>query len=165
MVARYPGGTDPRLAIRDALSVFMERTDGTNAIPWWVRARWWHCGPYGLRPSRFNTSPLPGRLGSAAAAPDDRAGKLLPPSVTGVIPGLPTSDKESVYVTTNRQDAITFGLRHAHPMLYEVTFSEEPQPDDTHSSESSFRVPEATIRRVETISRTELDAAIRFLTS
>lgn len=31
--ARYPKGTDPRAAIRDAMGVFMERTDDTNALP------------------------------------------------------------------------------------------------------------------------------------
>jgi hypothetical protein len=30
--ARYPKGTDVRAALREAMGVFMERTDGTNAL-------------------------------------------------------------------------------------------------------------------------------------
>lgn len=147
--ASYPAGTDPRLAIRDAMSVFMERTDGTNALPWWQLQRWWHCGPFGIAKAK-----LPMR---------EFNNLILPPAVTGVVPALPNSDREAVYITKNRADAIVFGLRLARPALYEVTVSTEPIFDDTHPSETSFRVPVATVRRIEQPTQGELERAAQFL--
>lgn len=131
------------------MTVFMERTDGTNALPWWQQAplRWWHAGPGGL--SRGDT--------------------LLPPAETGRVPLL-DSDRHAVYVTNDRNEALMYAAQHtigafdqfgrktgALPRLYEVTFSDEPQPDDTQpESTTSFRVPKATIRRVEQPGRKEL---------
>lgn len=163
VAARFPAGTDPRLAIREALGVFMERTDGTNAIPWWQRARWWHGGPYGLnKPAGFGASRGLSIAGSLPVPIDVRM-LLLPPSRTGVVSGLPTSDQDAVYVTTDRFEATIFALRHARPVLYEVTIQQEPLKNDTFQSESSFRAPQATIRRVESLSQREIDQAARSL--
>lgn len=145
---RYPAGTDPFLALKDAMGVFMERADGTNAMPWWQLngLRWWHAGLPGLK----------------------RGDKILPPAVTGVMPAL-ESDREAVYVTSERAEAVMYAAQHlgtdtrrsAWPVLYEVMLDGEPQPDDTQpGSETSFRVPSATIRRIEQPSRIELSNVI-----
>lgn len=135
--ARFPGGTDPLQAIRETMGVFMERTDGGNDLPWWARLRWWHGGPQGF----------------------DRGSLLLPPSVTGVVPGLGGTDKDSVYVTTDRSAAIMFSARHDHPCLYEVTDfgGIEPIFDDVLPTvEVSKRVPRCKVHRIEQISNLEL---------
>jgi len=140
---RFPAGTDPRDAIRETMGVFMERTDGTNAMPWWLRSplRWWHAGPSGMK----------------------RGDVLLPPSVTGRVPLLNVTDRNSVYVTTGRPEALMYASHliasddSRWPSLYEVSSSDEPIEDDTQpGSTTSFRVPKATIRRVESPSRREL---------
>lgn len=148
---RYPAGTDPQAALREVMTVFMERADGTNALPWWNQTAWWHAGPAGLK----------------------RGDKLLPPAETGKVPLLDT-DRHSVYVTNDRDEALMYAAQHvigvfddvgtaiaAMPRLYLVTVTDEPQPDDTQpDSETSFRVPSAEIRRVEHPSRVELSEAI-----
>lgn len=146
---RYPAGTDPFLALKDAMGVFMERTDGSNGMGWWQLPpyRWWHAGPAGFR----------------------RGDSILPPVVTGMIPAL-ASDPMSVYVTSDRSEAILYAAQHLMgdersrrlPMLYEVIVESEPQPDDTQpTSTTSFRVPSARIRRIEQPSKRELSAAVQ----
>lgn len=147
---RSPDGTDPRLAMREAFSVFMERTDGTNDMPWWLRVRWWHGGPWGLQKHTSLNGSMPGLI--------------LPPSITGVLPGLPVTDKESVYLTSSRSDALMYAARHDRPLLYEVTITVEPQPDDVIRTSTSVRVPSATIVRMETPSRAELRDVLRLMT-
>ena len=124
----------------------MERTDGTNAMPWWLQSpwRWWHAGPSGWK----------------------RGDLILPPSKTGKLPML-DSDRNAVYVTSERSEALMYASHliaadnARWPSLYEVSFSTEPQPDDTQpGSSTSFRVPEATIRRIESPSRRELSATM-----
>jgi len=146
VTGKFVAGTDPRDAVREVMGVFMERTDGTNAMPWWLQSplRWWHAGPSGWK----------------------RGDLILPPSVTGRRPLL-NSDPESVYVTSERGEALmyasqlTMAQEGRWPSLYEVSFNVEPQPDDTQpESTTSFRVPQATIRRVESPSRVELNNAI-----
>lgn len=123
---RVPSGTDPLAALREAMGVFMERSDGTNAMPWWLRVRWWHGGPTGLK----------------------KGDVLLPPSETGVMPGLEESDRSSVYVTTNQNVAVLFAARFQHPALYEVTVDVEPVRDDVVPDDaSSWRVPHAKVWR------------------
>lgn len=148
---RYPSGTDPRDALREVMTVFMERADGTNALPWWNQKSWWHAGPPGL----------------------SKGDRLLPPSETGKVPLL-DSDHHAVYVTNDRAEAVMYAAQHvigafddrgvrvgAMPRIYRVTVSDEPQPDDTQpDSETSWRVPSAEIRRVEHPSRSELAAAV-----
>lgn len=150
---RYPAGTDPKTALREVMTVFMERTDGTNALPWWTQApyRWWHAGPAGM----------------------SRGDVLRPPAETGVVPLL-DSDRTAVYVTSSRDEALMYAAQHVlgatdvqgnrigpMPRLYEVSFDVEPQPDDTQpGSETSFRVPSAIVRRVEQPSRHELATVI-----
>lgn len=129
-----PSGTDPLAALREAMGVFMERRDGTNAMPWWLRVRWWHGGEVGL----------------------DRIGMLLPPSETGYVPQLDFTDRYSCYITTDRDEAIMFAARFAHPGLYEVALFEEPLLDDTVESTTSFRCRRARIWRRESISREDL---------
>lgn len=146
MVARYPGGTDARMALRDALGGFMTKTDGTTDMPWWLEAnyRWWHAGPMGIK----------------------RGAEILPPSETGVIPLLDSTDREMVYVTSSREEAIVYatvamGRSGKMPQLYEVSFGVEPIFDDTQpESQTSFRVPRATVRRIEAPSRAELTGAM-----
>lgn len=124
----------------------MRRTDGSNDLPWWLSAdyRWWHAGPMGLK----------------------RGDEVLPPSETGVVP-LIDSDPTMVYVTTDRTEAITYatfqiGRTGRLAQLYEVSFSTEPIGDDTQpESQTSFRVPRATVRRIEAPSRRELEIAMR----
>lgn len=141
---RYPAGTDPHDALRETMSVFMERTDGSNAMPWWQQTKWWHAGPGGI------------------------VDQILPPSKTGLVP-LIDSDPESVYVTSERDEALLYAAQHLltampdgdrvgpMPRLYVVTFHMKPQPDDTQpDSTSSWRVPSAKIRRAEVPSRAEL---------
>jgi hypothetical protein len=149
VVGRFPKGTDPLAAIRETMGVFMERTDGTNALPWWLRERWWHGSHGGFRRT------VPDR---AVLLP--RRDMLLPPSTSGVEPHLGNSDPDSVYVTRVRSDAIIYSAWHRNPMLYEVTFDLEPQPDDTLNDENSFRVPSARIHRIESVSHIELMAAL-----
>jgi hypothetical protein len=151
--ARFPAGTDPLTAVKETLGVFMERTDGSNAMPWWQRERWWHGSHSGFR------KPRPGR----AAGPLSTAmqGLILPPSETGVVPHLPNSDKGSVYITRNRADALLYAVWHRSPMLYEVIVSTEPLPDDVLPDDpDSFRVPSARIHRIESVSRFEIAGAI-----
>jgi len=132
---RVPAGTDPLAAIREAMGAFMERTDGTNALPWWTRVRWWHGGPAG-----FN-----------------RGSVLLPPSQTGVIPGLPITDRDSVYITSDRDKALLFAARHDQPRLFEVTKIGEPYRDDVlPGDESCWRCKSATVYRIEVPSKLEL---------
>lgn len=133
--ASFPAGTDPLAAIREAMGVFMERRDGTNAMEWWQRVRWWHGSHHGFK----------------------RGDELLPPSETGKIPGLLGSDPESVYITTDRADAIGYAARWRRPILYEVTLREEPRRDDVlpHVA-TSFRVSKATVYRAEQPSNREL---------
>lgn len=146
LAARYPGGTDPRMALRDALGEFMKKTDGTTDMPWWLEAnyRWWHAGPMGFK----------------------RGSEILPPSETGVIPLLDSSDREMVYVTSSREESIVYatvamGRSGKMPQLYEVSFGEEPIFDDTQpESQTSFRVARATVRRIEAPSRAELTGAM-----
>lgn len=136
---RVPTGTDPLAAIREAMGVFMERRDGTNAMEWWQRVRWWHGGRHGLK----------------------RGDILLPPSETGVWPGLDASDKTMVYITTDRKNALMYAARHERPMLYEVTLREEPIFDDVMpSAPTEKRVPSAVVWRVEQPSRVELMNAV-----
>jgi hypothetical protein len=136
VIGRFPKGTDPLAAIKATMTEFMERTDGTNALPWWAQKRWWHGGPAGFK----------------------RGDRLLPPSETGVIPGLESTDKTMVYVTTNRTNALLFAARHDHPVLYEVTNFQgvEPIRDDVIPDETCWRVPSCIVYRTETISRLEL---------
>lgn len=133
-----PAGTDPLAAIREAMGVFMERTDGTNAMPWWTQVRWWHGGPAGFK----------------------RGDILLPPSRTGRLPGLEASDVDSVYVTTDRAQALLFAARHESPRLYEVTKIGEgggPQLDDIlPEDDTCWRVRSAMVYRVEVPSTLEL---------
>lgn len=136
--ASFPAGTDPRVALRETLGVFMERTDGTNALEDWQRVRWWHGGRRGLKRGEW----------------------LLPPSQTGVMPGLDITDRESVYVTSSRDDAVMYATRFAEPVLYEVTLRQAPLPDDVVDHPSSGRVPTALIVRIEVPSRVELIAAL-----
>ena len=146
LVARYPGGTDPRMALRDAMGEFMKKTDGSSDMPWWleVNYRWWHAGPMGIK----------------------RGDEILPPSETGVIPLLDSTDREMVYVTSSREEAVVYatvamGRSGKMPQLYEVTFGVEPIFDDTQpESQTSFRVPRATVRRIEAPSRRELTGAM-----
>jgi hypothetical protein len=140
VAASYPAGTDPLAAIREAMGVFMERRDGTNAMEWWQRVRWWHGGPAGFK----------------------RGDQLLPPSQTGRVPGLDGTDKTSVYVTTSRDDALMFSARHERPALYEVTIDHEPVDDDVlPQTPTSKRVPSAKVWRIEQPSRTELAAVLQ----
>lgn len=133
--ASFPSGTDPLAAIREAMGVFMERTDGTNALEWWQRVRWWHGGAKGMR----------------------RGDEVLPPSETGIVPGLNATDKESVYITTDRADALRYAFRHNTPMLFEVTVREEPRFDDVLPTvPTSKRVSSATVYRLEQPSRQEM---------
>lgn len=133
--ARFPGGTDPLTAIRESMAVFMERKDGTNALAWWSTKRWWHGGPGGFK----------------------RGNMLLPPSQTGVVPGLPSSDRDAVYVTTDRDLALLFAARHNTPHLYEVAkLLVEPSPDDTVNDDRCWRVRAAMVDRVEQPSTLEL---------
>lgn len=133
-----PAGTDPLAAIKAAMGVFMERTDGSNALPWWTRVRWWHGGPAGFK----------------------RGDVLLPPSTTGVIPGLHNTDRDSVYLTTDRGEALLFAVRHNSPRLYEVTKlgeGGEPRRDDVlPDADTCWRVRSATVYRVEVPSKLEL---------
>lgn len=123
---RVPSGTDPLAALREAMGVFMERTDGTNAMPWWLRVRWWHGGATGLK----------------------QGDMLLPPSETGIMPALEVTDRRSVYITTNQNIAILFAARFKHPALYEVTIDMEPARDDVVPDDaSSWRVPRAKVWR------------------
>ena len=145
VTGRFVAGTAPRDAVREVMGVFMERTDGTNAMPWWLQSpwRWWHAGPSGWK----------------------RGDLILPPSQTGRVPLL-NSDRDSVYVTSERAEALMYAAQLTSaearwPSLYEVSFNVEPQPDDTQpDSTTSFRVPQATIRRVESPSKVELSNAI-----
>lgn len=145
LVARYPAGTDPRMAIRDAMGEFMKKTDGTTDMPWWLEAtvRWWHAGPPGMK----------------------RGDTVLPPSETGVVPVI-DSDPTMVYVTTDRAEAVIYATlcleRYGKmPHLYEVSFGVEPIADDTQpASTTSFRVPSATVHRIESPGRTELRGAM-----
>lgn len=134
--ARFPKGTDPLAAIRETMGVFMERTDGTNALPWWSAVRWWHGGPAGFR----------------------RGDILRPPSQTGVIPGMAGTDPDSVYLTTDRNEALMFSARHHAPRLYEVArLAGEPIHDDVlPDSTTCWRVPSAMVYRVEVPSALEL---------
>lgn len=133
--ARFPSGTDPLAAIRETMGAFMERTDGSNDLPWWSRSRWWHGGPAGIR----------------------RGDMLRPPSETGVIPGLENSDRTSVYITTDRDLALLFAARHDRPGLYEVArLTSEPSHDDTVSDDRCWRVPSAVVYRIEQPSALEL---------
>lgn len=137
---RFPSGTDPREALREVLTAAHERTDGTNALPWWLRAgvTWWHGSRNGIRVGE----------------------DLMPPALTGILRHIDSSDPNSVYVTLNREDAIMYACWHRAPMLYEVTFSAEPQPDDVIDDQSSFRVPKATVRKMHGIKRHEVEAAL-----
>ena len=145
VIARLPGGTDPRLAARVAMSAFMEKTDGTTDMPWWLEPgiRWWHAGPMGLK----------------------HGDEVLPPSITGAVP-LIESDPTMVYVTTDRAEAVIYatfqiGRSSRFAVLYEVSFAEEPISDDTQpESQTSFRVPRATVRRIEAPSKAELTGAM-----
>lgn len=140
---RAPSGTDPLAAMREVLGVFMERRDGTNAMEWWQRVRWWHGGQAGLK----------------------RGDELLPPSETGRLPALEGTDPTSVYITSNRAEAVFYCLRHDRPMLYEVTVREEPDVDDVLPEQgSSRRVRRAKVYRLEQPSRHELMEALRQVT-
>lgn len=141
LVGRYPTGTDPRRAVRETMTEFMTRTDGTNDLPWWLRSdvTWWHGSGDGIR------------VGT----------ELMPPSITGIMPHLPYTDTASVYVTRLREDALMYSCWHRRPMLYEVSFADEPQPDDVLADPNSFRVPRATVRRVHGVTRPEVEAAMR----
>ena len=151
--ARFPVGTDPLTAIRETMGVFMERTDGSNAMPWWQRERWWHGSHSGFR------KPRPGR--SMPGLSSAMRGMVLPPSQTGVVPHLPSSDQEAVYITRNRADALLYAVWHRSPMLYEVIVDTEPVGDDVLPGDlNSFRVPLARIHRIETVSHVELRATI-----
>lgn len=141
VTASFPSGTDPLAALRASMAVFMERKDGSNALAPWQQVRWWHGGPTGLR----------------------KGSKLLPPSESGHRPGLDFTDKEAVYITSDRNAAIMFAARHDRPCLYEVTGFEwldgatEPSPDDVIPGDpTSARVKTATIHRIEQISALEL---------
>lgn len=133
------------MALRDAMGVFMERTDGSNDLPWWLHAeyRWWHAGPPGLK----------------------RGDTIKPRSQTGIMP-LVESDPDMVYVTSSREEAVVYatvamGRFGKMPQLYEVSFSEEPIHDDTQpQSQTSFRVSSATVRRIEAPSRQALTGAM-----
>jgi hypothetical protein len=133
------------MAIRDAMGEFMKKTDGSTDMPWWLEAplRWWHAGPPGLK----------------------RGDSILPPSETGVMPVI-DSDPTMVYVTSERSEAVIYATlcleRYGKmPHLYEVTFGVEPIGDDTQpESQSSFRVPSATVRRIESPGRAELRGAM-----
>lgn len=146
VVGRFEGGTDPRLALRAAMGEFMKKTDGTTDMPWWLEAnyRWWHAGPMGIK----------------------RGQQVLPPAQTGARPLL-DSDPNMVYVTTDREEAILYatfqmGRGRFMPQLYEVSFDVEPIADDTQpDSQTSYRVPHATVRRIEAPSRRELEGAMR----
>lgn len=135
--ARFPSGTDPLAAVKEAMGVFMERADGTNELPWWSQRRWWHGSHDGFR----------------------RGTVLLPPSQTGVIPGLDGTDHDAVYLTTSRDDALMFAARHERPMLYEVTrLTVEPVHDELLPPEddTSWKVPSAAVYRIEQPSMLEL---------
>lgn len=133
---RVPAGTDPLLAVREAMGVFMERTDGSSALPWWSQRRWWHGSHDGFR----------------------RGDQLLPPAVTGVMPGLDGSDTDAVYLTSSRDDALMYSARHERPMLYEVTrIGTEPVHDDLLPADGdSWKVPSAVVYRIEQPSMLEL---------
>jgi hypothetical protein len=145
VVGKYPAGTDPRMALRDAMAQFLGKTDGSSDMPWWLgpEYRWWHAGPMGLK----------------------RGDEILPPSATGAVP-LIESDPTMVYVTTDREEAIIYstfqmGRSGRMPQLYEVSFGVEPIFDDTQpESQTSFRVPAAKVRRIEAPSRRELEGAM-----
>lgn len=138
---RFPSGTDPLAAIREVMVPFMERTDGSNAVPWWNQARWWHGGGTGLK----------------------QGDVLLPPSETGIVPALVGTDKTSVYITTNRDKAILYAAPFEFPAIYEVTVTDEPQPDDVVDDKESWRVPRAKVWRRESIPTRELFRARRAL--
>lgn len=148
LIARYPAGTDPRRAVRDAVGEFMVRADGTTDMPWWLEANveWYHAGIGGLKPGDT----------------------LFPPTLTGVVPIL-DSDPSSVYVTTDRSEAmlyLTFAFgRFSHrpiPSLYVVSFPEEPISDDTQpDSTTSWRVRSATVRAIASVTQNEIEAAMR----
>jgi hypothetical protein len=141
VVARYPSGTDPLAAIRESMTVFMEKADGTNALPGWQQRRWYHGGQYGLK------------VGDV----------LLPPSTTGRVPGLDFTDRDAVYVTSERGAAVLFATRHDRPTIYEVLIDPavEPDVDDVIPNEdTSRRVRWARIHRIETPSRLELRRAL-----
>ena len=136
-----PAGTDLRAAISEAMSVFMERTDGTSALPWWVTTKMWH--------------------GGHESAAVRRSRLLLPPSQTGVLPGLDNSDRDAVYLTTSRDDALMYATRHNRPVLYEVALTSEPTFDDMMpDNRTSWRVPSARISRIEYPSKYELMTAV-----
>lgn len=140
--ASFPAGTDPLAAIRETLGVFFERADGSNAMPWWTRCRWWHGGQAGIH----------------------RGAILRPPAETGIVPGLDTTDKASVYVTASREEALLFALRHQRPMLYEVVVDVEPVPDDLLPDHApSKRVPSARVIRVEQPSNREVSMAMAMM--
>lgn len=136
-----PAGTDLRAAISEAMSVFMERTDGTSALPWWVTTKMWH--------------------GGHESAAVRRSRLLLPPSQTGVLPGLDNSDRDAVYLTTSRDDALMYATRHDRPVLYEVALTSEPTFDDMMpENRTSWRVSSARVSRIEYPSKHELMTAV-----
>lgn len=145
LIARYPKGTPPRDAIRDAMTTFMECVDGTNALGWWQQAgvRLYHGGGFGLTVGQ----------------------DVLPPSRTGVTPIVADSDPEAVYVTTRLADAVLYAARHSLPVVYEVTATVEPVRDDVLLDEpTSWRVPSATVRVVYVPSTAEIAAAAQLTT-
>lgn len=128
---RVPSGTDPLAALREAMGVFMERRDGTNAMPWWQRVRWWHGGPAGLK----------------------QGDVLLPPSETGIMPALVGTDKASVYLTLRQEVAIMYAAPFESPALYEVLVDDEPVRDDVLPDDpNSWRVRSARVWRKYNIS-------------
>lgn len=135
---RAPAGTDPLAVMREAMSVFMEKRDGTNVLPWWRQKRWWHGGAHGLR----------------------RGERLLPPSLTGKLPGLDGTDVDAVYLTTERTDALLYCARHDRPALYEVLVDHEPQADPLLPAGQSWTVTSARVHRMEQPSRAELTAVL-----
>jgi hypothetical protein len=138
--ARFPSGTNPRDAIRAAMSVFMERDDGTNALGWWQQP--------GVR--LFHGTGISLRVGD----------EVLPPSHTGVVPIVADSDPEAVYVTTQMADAVLYAARHPHPVVYEVTSTVEPVPDDVlGGDDTSWRVPSAVVRVAHVPSTAAIAAA------
>jgi hypothetical protein len=140
VLGRFKAGTDPRQAGRAVMQAMLG-----DDMPWWLQPglRWWHAGPMGIK----------------------RGEEILPPSTTGAVP-LIESDPTMVYVTTDREEAIIYatfqmGRSGRMPQLYEVSFGAEPIADDTQpESQTSFRVPSATVRRIEAPSRAELTGAM-----
>lgn len=134
-VGRFPAGTDPRHAAREVLDFHFG-----DEIPWWLRAdvTWWHGSRDGIR------------IGET----------IVPPALSGVMPHIEGSDPNSVYVTRNRADAVMYACWHRSPMLYEVTFHVEPSEDDVLDDPDSFRVPQATVRKVHGITEFEARRAL-----